>query len=537
MNRRCFFRTGAAARLAASSGLGPALRNLYAFGQNPNLSHVEARYYKRLPDREVECELCPRKCRLGDRERGYCGVRQNDGGTYYSLVYGKACSINVDPIEKKPFFHLLPGTNAFSFATAGCNVNCKFCQNWEISQVRPEQVRHVDLPPETAVVTAEAHGCRSIAYTYSEPTVFYEYMFDTAVLARRSRIKNAVVSGGHINPEPLAALTKVVDAIKIDLKAFNPDSTDLCRGTSARPRSDQAHLEEPGLARGRLSRDSRTDDGRPRSEDGRVARPEAGPDVLPFYPLPPHYHQDRLNPRFDRKRSAAALEEGFSRLSENIRGTKARTRSAPNARMLIRRNGFEIVETPSSRERVRARPDPGVWAWSQPRPSGSARRRRASRSSFSASSGPGSRQRALWLVLAASPVGPEGLENIRPIASAPFPADRLASEPSFSVVRWILGLLPGETIRRGGSLLRLSALHSSSMILSAVSLSRPRRRIRRARVAPESPSRVCGVAFRLVWSKVPLSNWRAAGVGSRRPISRSFGTGRRRGSRSPRRAV
>jgi pyruvate-formate lyase-activating enzyme len=205
------------------TGAAKSLGNLFTFQDVANLSHVEARYYKKYPDREIECLLCPRLCKLGDKERGYCGARENDGGTYYTLVYGKACSANVDPIEKKPFFHFLPGSDAFSIATAGCNVNCKFCQNWQISQVRPEQVRHFDLPPEAVAEAASKYGCTSIAYTYTEPVIFFEYMYDSSVKARRKGLRNCVVTGGHIRPEPLQDLLKVVDAIKIDLKAFRQD--------------------------------------------------------------------------------------------------------------------------------------------------------------------------------------------------------------------------------------------------------------------------------------------------------------------------
>jgi pyruvate formate lyase activating enzyme len=223
MKRRQFFKTAGGISLVAGSGIEPLLMNLYAFEEKANLSKVEALYYKKHSDREIECLLCPRYCKLGDKERGYCGVRENMGGTYYTLVYGKACSVNVDPIEKKPFFHFLPRTNALSIATAGCNVNCKFCQNWEISQVRPEQVAHYDIPPSKVVDLAKKYSCPSIAYTYSEPVIFYEYMYDTSKEARLKGIKNTVVTGGHINPEPLEELTKVVDAIKIDLKAFTQD--------------------------------------------------------------------------------------------------------------------------------------------------------------------------------------------------------------------------------------------------------------------------------------------------------------------------
>jgi pyruvate formate lyase activating enzyme len=221
MDRRKFLKTAGAATFLTGSGLTPTLMNIYAFGDTANLSQVEARYYDKHPDREIECTLCPRMCKLGDKERGYCGVRENIGGTYYTLVYGKACAVHIDPIEKKPFFHFLPSSSALSIASAGCNVNCKFCQNWEISQVRPEQIRHRDFPPESVAQAAETNRCPVIAYTYSEPIVFYEYMYDTSVEARKKNIKNVVVTGGHINPEPLLELLKVVDAVKVDLKAFN----------------------------------------------------------------------------------------------------------------------------------------------------------------------------------------------------------------------------------------------------------------------------------------------------------------------------
>lgn len=199
------------------------LLDLCAFSGQENLSRVEARFYNKHPDREIECLLCPRFCKLGDKERGYCGVKENIGGTYYTLVYGKLCAIHIDPIEKKPFFHYLPGASSLSVATAGCNVNCKFCQNWEISQVRPEQVQNTDVPPRSLVTTAQRYSCPVIAHTYTEPIVFYEYMYDASVEARKNGIKSVVVTGGYINPEPLLELVNVVDAIKVDLKAFSED--------------------------------------------------------------------------------------------------------------------------------------------------------------------------------------------------------------------------------------------------------------------------------------------------------------------------
>jgi len=223
MKRRKFIKISAAVGTAAGSRLGPLLMDLDAFQTSYDLSRVEANFYKKHPDREIECVLCPRFCKLGDKERGYCGVRENINGTYYTLVYGKACSIHVDPIEKKPLFHFLPGTPTLSIATAGCNVNCKFCQNWEISQVRPEQINHIDFPPDKVVNSAQKYNCPIIAYTYSEPVVFYEYMYDTSLNARKKGLKNVVITGGHINPEPLEELIQAVDAIKVDLKAFTQD--------------------------------------------------------------------------------------------------------------------------------------------------------------------------------------------------------------------------------------------------------------------------------------------------------------------------
>lgn len=221
MKRREFFKNiGTLSFCPYIPSLFSGVADALVFSEGVSLSSEEARYYKKLPDMEVECELCPKKCVVGDTERGYCGVRENRKGKYLTLVYGKPCSVNVDPIEKKPFFHFLPGTSAFSLATAGCNVNCKFCQNWEISQVRPEQVSSIDLPPSRVVHYARQYGCSSISYTYSEPVIFFEYMFDCSVEARKIGVKNTVVTNAYIQLKPLEDLCKVVNAIKVDLKAF-----------------------------------------------------------------------------------------------------------------------------------------------------------------------------------------------------------------------------------------------------------------------------------------------------------------------------
>jgi len=184
----------------------------------------EAVYYEKIENKRVRCLLCPNLCEVGDQERGYCGVRENRDGSYYTLVYGNPCAGLdggvPDPVEKKPLFHFLPGTGAYSIATAGCNVECKFCQNWDISQARPEQTRNFDLPPAQVVRRARVSRCASVAFTYSEPVVFYEYMYDTSKAARESGLHTLMISNGYIEPEPMKELCKYLSAIKIDLKAF-----------------------------------------------------------------------------------------------------------------------------------------------------------------------------------------------------------------------------------------------------------------------------------------------------------------------------
>jgi len=180
----------------------------------------------------VQCELCPNGCVLEEGQHSRCRARMNKNGTLYSLVYGKPCAVHIDPIEKKPFFHFLPGTLAFSIATAGCVLSCKFCQNWQISQAKPEDTDNYDLPPDKVVNNAIAYKCRSVTYTYTEPTVFYEYMYDTAIIAKKNGIKNTMHSCGYINEKPLRKLSKYMDAADIDLKGFTEDFySRICSGS------------------------------------------------------------------------------------------------------------------------------------------------------------------------------------------------------------------------------------------------------------------------------------------------------------------
>jgi len=230
MDRRLFLRcTGctALAMAATQTGMLPeilgGIKNTYAFDNTSKLSSVEARYYKKLPEGGIECNICPRHCMVTDLERGYCGTRENRDDDYYTLVYGLPCALNIDPIEKKPLYHFYPGTNAFSLATAGCNVNCKFCQNWDISQTRPEQLENYSLSIEEAINVCKTRSVPTIAYTYSEPVIFYEYMYDMAKLGQKNGIRSVMITGGYIDELPLAELMPQLDAIKVDLKSIRED--------------------------------------------------------------------------------------------------------------------------------------------------------------------------------------------------------------------------------------------------------------------------------------------------------------------------
>jgi pyruvate formate lyase activating enzyme len=182
----------------------------------------EALFYTRTAA-GLKCLKCPNGCVLDVDQTGQCRNRVNYKGKMYSIAYGNPCAVHIDPIEKKPFFHFLPSTRAFSIAAAGCNLACLNCQNWEISQVSPKETENYDLMPALVVEECMRSGCESIAYTYGEPTTFYEYAYDTAELARQKRIRNVWKSNGYINEEPLRKLCKVIDAANIDLKSFDDD--------------------------------------------------------------------------------------------------------------------------------------------------------------------------------------------------------------------------------------------------------------------------------------------------------------------------
>jgi pyruvate formate lyase activating enzyme len=188
---------------------------------------TDKKYHQKQPI--IKCLLCALQCVLKNGERGRCRARINQNGVMKSLVYGRPVAIHVDPIEKKPFYHFLPGSNAFSLGTAGCPLSCRFCQNWEISQAKPEDIRTSVYSPEEIVSSADRKRCPVIAFTYNEPTVFIEFLTDIARQGRKQRMKSVLVSCGFMNSRPLDEMCEVLDAIKIDLKGFSPDFyRDVC---------------------------------------------------------------------------------------------------------------------------------------------------------------------------------------------------------------------------------------------------------------------------------------------------------------------
>ncbi len=180
----------------------------------------EALFYEKV-DEVVKCNLCPRHCMIKNNSVGFCKARKNIDGKLYSLVYARPVAVHIDPIEKKPFYHFFPGSTALSIGTTGCNFSCLHCQNWEMSQANFEDLPSFDFPPEVAVEEALRNGCKSISYTYNEPTVFYEYSLDTAKLAKEKGLLNTYVTNGCIEEEPLKLLSKYLDAANIDLKGLN----------------------------------------------------------------------------------------------------------------------------------------------------------------------------------------------------------------------------------------------------------------------------------------------------------------------------
>ena len=330
-------------------------------------------YFVPLEGGDIRCELCPHRCRVSRGKRGLCRVRENRDGKYYSLVYGNPCAMHPDPIEKKPFFHVLPGTISFSIATAGCNFQCKFCQNWEISQASPEDIFNHDVPPEEVVKKAKEIRSHSIAYTYVEPTVFYEYMLDVGQLAKKAGLLNVTHSNGFINPVPLRNLCKVLDAANIDLKGFTETFyRELCGGelnpvleTLKILKEEKVHLEITNLMI-----PTKNDEMSMVREMCLWIKKELGADTpvhfSRFYPL---YKLRTLPPTpvsTLEKARAMALSTGLEYVYiGNIPGHEAENTFCPSCkRMIIQRTGYMVgeINLKAGKCKYCGKPIPGIWA-------------------------------------------------------------------------------------------------------------------------------------------------------------------------------
>ncbi len=317
------------------------------------VANREADYYHQLSDKLVACDLCPRRCVIQPGQRGFCRTRENRDGRLYSIVYGRPCSIGKEPIEKAPFFHFLPGSQRITLATVGCNQTCKYCQNWEISQARLEDVPSRELSPADVVALAAKEKAPIICFTYSEPTVFYEYMIDIARLARARGIRTAVVTGGYINPEPLRQLCAAVDAIKIDLKGFTPEFYKNVCGSTLEPvleaceivAQSRTHLELVNLVVPALNDDTATI-----RKMCRWIRENVG-DTVPvhFTQFHPEYRLQNSPPTpvaTLERAVAIARSEGMKFVCVgNVPGHQAENTYCPACgKTIIRRSGYSVVE-------------------------------------------------------------------------------------------------------------------------------------------------------------------------------------------------
>ncbi len=324
-------------------------------GATPKAKEIvpaKAMYWKPLAKGLVRCELCPRKCLIPLGKRGYCKVRENRGGRLYTMVCDLPCAVHADPIEKKPLFHVLPGTKSFSIATAGCNLGCRFCQNWTISQYPPEQTNNYYLPPKDVVEMAKRSNCPSIAYTYTEPTVFYEYMLETARLAKESGIMNVMHSAGYINEEPLREICKYLDAANIDLKAFTERFYgELCDATLEPVLNTLKILKEEGVHTEITNLIIPTKNDSP-EEIKKMCKwivKNLGKEVpIHFSRFSPQYRMRNLSPTPVKTLEMAekiAREEGLRYVYiGNVPGHRGENTYCPNCnRLLIQRMGFHVL--------------------------------------------------------------------------------------------------------------------------------------------------------------------------------------------------
>lgn len=322
-------------------------------GERKKSEPREAMFYQKLDDKKVWCKLCPHKCIIPEGTRGICGNKENRDGKLYLITHSKPCSIGLEPIEKAPFYHFKPGHTRFVIATRGCNLRCKFCQNWNISQRPFEQVRHYELSPEEIVELALKKKAYSICFTFSEPISYYEYMYDIAKLAKKKGLKTAMVSNGFINPKPLKELLTVLDVVKIDLKAFTDEFYGkMCTGELEPVLESLKIVKKSGtwLEIVNLVIPTLNDDPKEIRQMCEWIKKELGPDVpLHFLRFGPAFKLTKVPPT-----PVSTLEKAFEIAKEtglnyvylgNVPGHIHNNTVCPKCgKLLIKRVGFQILE-------------------------------------------------------------------------------------------------------------------------------------------------------------------------------------------------
>ncbi|WP_370574886.1 AmmeMemoRadiSam system radical SAM enzyme [Methanomethylovorans sp.] len=313
----------------------------------------EAMLYDKLEGNKVHCRVCSHRCIVADGRRGFCRVRENRNGILYTLIYSTVSSEAVDPIEKKPLFHFYPGTLAYSLGTVGCNFRCKHCQNWTISQIEVDGANTVEITPEEAVQRALAVGARTIAWTYNEPTIWYEYTYDCARLAKEAGLATAYITNGYITAEALEHISPYLDAFRVDIKAFTEDFYREVASAKLGP-----VLESAKLARGlgmhvevvNLVIPDHNDSSDEIRNMVKWIYENLGPDTpLHFTRFHPQYHMSGLLPTPIRKLEEAhriATEEGMKFVYiGNMPGHGYENTYCPKCgTLLIQRNAFSLLE-------------------------------------------------------------------------------------------------------------------------------------------------------------------------------------------------
>ncbi len=342
--RRDFIRIASAA--AAACPLAAATRAFAKEGAH------EAAHWT-MEGKNIRCGICPRGCLIPPGDRGYCGVREHRSGGLVTLVYGNPCSLNMDPIEKKPLFHVLPGASAYSLATVGCNIQCLFCQNWEISQFKPDQVDSAALSPDGVVREALRRGAQAIAFTYSEPTVWFEYMRDICIAAKGTPLKKVLISNGYIQKKPQAELLRMLDAVKIDFKSFSESFySDICSAHLKPVLDSLQRVKGSGvwLEMVMLTVPTLNDNPRETAAMAEWIVQKLGPDVpihfTRFYPM---YKLQNLPPtpvHTLEKARQTALDAGIHfAYAGNVPGHPGENTYCPSCKaVLIERDGYSIVK-------------------------------------------------------------------------------------------------------------------------------------------------------------------------------------------------